>query len=94
MTTCRRNALQLESVPWGAQFGQYVMEHAAAFTPRDWVVSAIQDWLSDHSGTRFLLLTGQPGSGKTALMAQLALLSAGTAAGHCPKVSELMGPGV
>jgi ATP-dependent Clp protease ATP-binding subunit ClpA len=37
------------------------------FTGRDWVLQKIYDWLSNPNASRYFLLTGKPGSGKTAI---------------------------
>lgn len=43
------------------------------FVPRQWLVDRVQEHL-DGSDARFVLLTGEPGAGKSALMAHLARL--------------------
>jgi AAA ATPase domain len=40
------------------------------FVPRDWLLGRVQEAL-DRPQARFVLLTGEPGSGKSALMAHL-----------------------
>jgi dephospho-CoA kinase len=42
------------------------------FTGRGWVVDAVEDWLRDPGGAPAFLLTGNPGAGKSAVMAHLA----------------------
>jgi hypothetical protein len=41
------------------------------FTGREWVFDAIEAWLSSPDATRYFLLTGSPGSGKSAVAARL-----------------------
>ncbi len=47
-----------------------IAERAQAFTGRTWVLQHVLNWL-DHGTEQFFLLTGEPGSGKTALAAWL-----------------------
>ena len=47
------------------------------YVPRPWLLDRVQDALS-RPRTRFVLLTGEPGSGKSALMAHLARLHRGS----------------
>jgi len=47
------------------------------FTGREWVFQALNDWLAKPDGSRCFLLTGKPGSGKTAFAARLAQFSQG-----------------
>jgi tetratricopeptide (TPR) repeat protein len=61
-------------------FSGYIAERTRAFTGREWVFRAIDDWLADPQGPRFFLLTGEPGSGKTAIAARLGQFSEGEAA--------------
>lgn len=42
------------------------------FTGREWALAAVDRWLADPQGPRFFIITGEPGSGKTALAARLA----------------------
>ena len=48
-----------------------IVERAKGFMGRSWVVDQVLDWL-DNGKERYFLLTGEPGSGKTALAAWLA----------------------
>jgi len=41
------------------------------FTGREWLLPKIADWLDSPDGGKFLLITGPPGAGKTALCAWL-----------------------
>jgi tetratricopeptide (TPR) repeat protein len=52
--------------------------YADRFVGRDWVLSRIGDWLAEPS-MKSLLVTGPPGSGKSAIAAQLVQLSARSA---------------
>jgi energy-coupling factor transporter ATP-binding protein EcfA2 len=63
-----------------------VAERADRFIGRTWVLDQVLDWL-EHGGERFLLLTGEPGAGKTALAAWLA--GAGPAPGDAGKAQRL-----
>jgi hypothetical protein len=55
----------------GAVVPPSLAEHVHDMAGREWVLQVITDWF-EHSSERFLLLTGEPGSGKTALAAWLA----------------------
>jgi hypothetical protein len=53
-------------------FSAYRAERAGAFTGREWVLDAVAAWRADPAGERCLLITGEPGAGKTAIAARLA----------------------
>jgi tetratricopeptide (TPR) repeat protein len=55
----------------GLDFTDYVNSRIQNFTGRKWVFEKIHDWLSDPNGSRYFLLTGEPGSGKTAIVGQV-----------------------
>ncbi|MBD1808124.1 tetratricopeptide repeat protein [Microcoleus sp. FACHB-SPT15] len=55
----------------GLDFTDYVNPRIQNFTGRQWVFEKIHDWLSDPNGSRYFLLTGEPGSGKTAIAGQV-----------------------
>src|ERR1700676_1132278 len=59
-------------------FTSYIIERTTDFTGREWVFQVINDWLADPDGTRFFLLKGEPGSGKTAISARLSQFADGT----------------
>ena len=61
----------------GIDFSDYIADRTRNFTGRKWVFKAIQNWLADTKGDRFFLLTGEPGSGKTAIAAQLTQFAQG-----------------
>jgi hypothetical protein len=77
--------MQLSELDWA-----YVRERAAYFTGRGWVISRLDQFFDGPPGV-FLLL-GEPGTGKTAVAAQLALA---TAAGspRPPRRLRHAGPG-
>jgi hypothetical protein len=41
------------------------------FTGREWVFEKIDRWLADHAGPCFFIITGWPGTGKSAIAARL-----------------------
>ncbi len=47
------------------------------FTGREWVFDAVGAWISDNRGARVFLLTGGPGTGKTAIAARVAQMNSG-----------------
>jgi WD40 repeat protein len=53
-------------------FGPELSRLQRGFTGRDWVVAAVEEWLADTKGAPAFLLTGDPGAGKSAVMAHLA----------------------
>jgi hypothetical protein len=59
-------------------FTSYVADKTREFTGREWVFTAINGWLADLHGPHAFLLTGKPGSGKTAVVARLAQFADGT----------------
>ncbi len=60
-------------------FSGYIQERTQNFTGREWAFDRINTWLSDQNRVRRFLITGAPGSGKTALAARLAQFSEGGA---------------
>ena len=58
--------------------GAFVEESAESFVGREWVFARVRSFLSGPSG--IFLLHGDPGTGKTAIAARLALASCGYAA--------------
>jgi type II secretory pathway predicted ATPase ExeA len=56
-------------------FTHYLAERTRDFTGREWVFRAINDWLGDADGSRVFMLTGEPGSGKTAIAGRLTQFS-------------------
>jgi hypothetical protein len=62
------------------------------FTGRDWVFQSIDRWLADPAGSRAFLLVGDPGAGKSAILARLVRFSLGQAsAAGCPHLPRLPG---
>ncbi len=58
-------------------FNSYITEKTKHFTGRKWVFEKINSWISDPDGSRVFLLTGGPGTGKSAVAARLAQMSLG-----------------
>jgi NACHT domain len=61
----------------GIDFSAYIADRANNYTGRQWVFEEIQRWLVNPQVDRFLLVTGEPGSGKTAIAARLAQFAQG-----------------
>lgn len=55
----------------GLLFGDLIADRSREFVPRPWLVDGIERALPDGS-TRIVLVTGEPGAGKTSLLAGLA----------------------
>jgi hypothetical protein len=53
-------------------FPKHLADRVAGFAGRQWVLDKVADWVGDPSAPRVLLITGEPGCGKTALSAWLA----------------------
>ena len=58
-------------------FSAYIADRTHQFTGREWVFETIKRWLADAEGDRFFLLTGEPGSGKSAIAARLTQFAQG-----------------
>ncbi|HEX6097291.1 MAG TPA: hypothetical protein VF432_13260 [Thermoanaerobaculia bacterium] len=52
-------------------FSSYVAERREGYTPRPWLMERIAAWYADPARPRFFSIVGEPGSGKTAVAAQL-----------------------
>jgi tetratricopeptide (TPR) repeat protein len=61
----------------GLDYTELVTERTEGFTGRQWVFEAVDDWLADPEGARVFLLGGGPGTGKTAIAAQLLRMAEG-----------------
>src|SRR5690349_10695486 len=61
-------------------FTSYIAERTHNFTGRGWVFETVNEWLADPAGPRFFLLTGEPGSGKSAIACRLAQFFQGSVA--------------
>jgi hypothetical protein len=56
-------------------FGPYLFDKRRDFCGRDWLFERIDDWRRDPGRHRALLITGDPGIGKSAIVAQLVHLN-------------------
>jgi hypothetical protein len=70
--TCRAGPLGVAGLP------DDLSERVRDFSGRGWVLRRIADWL-DHEESSLFLLTGEPGTGKSALAARLLQISQGHA---------------
>jgi hypothetical protein len=61
--------------PLPIDYSGHVAERTVDFTGREWVFRAVDGWLGDPEAARILLLTGEPGCGKTAIAARLVQFS-------------------
>ena len=69
----------------------YIESRVDNFTGRTWVFQEIDHWLGAEYASRYFLLTGEPGSGKSAVAARLAQFSAGEVA--APPAGQRLTPG-
>lgn len=58
-------------------FTRLIVDRTSNFSGREWVFEAVDDWLSQPAGSRFFLLTGGPGTGKSAIAARIAQMTNG-----------------
>jgi Cdc6-like AAA superfamily ATPase len=58
-----------------SNFTEYMSDHILNFTGRKWVFQKIYNWLSNPNASRYFLLAGEPGSGKTAIAQRLTQFS-------------------
>jgi energy-coupling factor transporter ATP-binding protein EcfA2 len=61
------------------------------FVGRGWVIDRIDDWLGSPQGARLLLVTGEPGSGKSALVQHLYDISEGSTPSTTQNVGGAIG---
>jgi len=61
--------------PLPIDYSRHVADRTVDFTGREWVFRAVDEWLGDPEAARILLLTGEPGCGKTAISARLVQFS-------------------
>jgi hypothetical protein len=73
-TFCPRCA-SLILLPPPIDYSRHVAERTVDFSGREWVFRAVDGWLGDPEAARVLLLTGEPGCGKTAIAARLVQFS-------------------
>ncbi|MEW6366026.1 MAG: TIR domain-containing protein [Acidobacteriota bacterium] len=52
-------------------FGAELARLARGFTGRDWLLAELSTWLADNGSSRVFLITGDPGTGKSAIVAWL-----------------------
>ncbi|HEX6184544.1 MAG TPA: TIR domain-containing protein [Pyrinomonadaceae bacterium] len=72
-------------LPEPRDFGAFLAEKRRRFTGREWLFRAVEKWRADGDGSRALLITGDPGAGKSAIVAALVHANPGeqVLAYHC-----------
>lgn len=60
-------------------FSAYITERTKDFTGREWLFTALDNWLKNKDAPRIFILTGEPGIGKSAIACRLMQFSAGQA---------------
>jgi hypothetical protein len=58
-------------------YSSYIASRTHEFTGREWVFRKIAEWLADAAGKRTFLLSGGPGTGKTAIASRVVQMSLG-----------------
>src|SRR5262245_42964437 len=60
-----------------ADFAQLIDERTRQFTGRKWVLKDVDEWLGNAGGSPIFMLTGGPGTGKTAIAARIVQIHLG-----------------
>jgi tetratricopeptide (TPR) repeat protein len=68
-------------------FEAYVARATSEFTGREWLFEVIDTWLRSADAAPYFLLTGEPGSGKSAIAGRLWQISRGLAPAFSPSLS-------
>jgi WD40 repeat protein len=71
-----RSQMKASDTPSGSLTAAELAERTEHFTGRSWVFKRLDDWVKGGDGRAFIL-TGGPGTGKSAIMARVAQMSAG-----------------
>jgi hypothetical protein len=72
-------------------FTDYIEQRVEHFTGREWVFQDLDRWLKEPHSSHYYLLTGEPGSGKSAIAARLSQFSSGEIAQ--PSTCQNLTPG-
>jgi SpoVK/Ycf46/Vps4 family AAA+-type ATPase len=70
-------------------FPKHLAGQVVDFAGRQWVLDNVAEWVGDLGAPRVLLITGEPGCGKTALSAWLAAPSDALPAGRLKDVRSI-----
>jgi hypothetical protein len=70
-------------------YSDYISERTQNFTGREWVFTAVDQWLSNPQGGRIFLIVGAPGSGKSTVAARIVQMARGEAPSDgCPALGS------
>lgn len=75
--------MELSKVAPTFDFTSHITERTLDFTGRQWVFAEIDRWLATPDGSRYFMITGEPGIGKTAIAGRLTQLYNLPAAHFC-----------
>ena len=75
MVKVKLDSIKMSNIYPGIDFSEYIEGIESSYTERSWIFKCIDEWLRDLDAPRFFLISGEPGSGKTALASRLYQIS-------------------
>jgi hypothetical protein len=73
----------VQSITKTFDFAPHIADLSKGFVGREWVFDEINRWLADPAGAAFLIITGEPGVGKSAIAARFTQVSQVSAHHFC-----------